>query len=146
MRLPRAGSAGVGQALTNAAVGGARFVTYQGVQFMWARLEFDLSRPCRPLAITRQFAVSVIHGCGWWRRPVGRRIRKGRVLARRGPWGQAEVVHQTMAILPGRRPAEFSIVRTAAPSGCLFRCRCRDLQGAAGRIEFSPPRRYHDKT
>ncbi len=27
----------------------------------------------------------------------------GRVLARRGPWAQAEVVHQGMANLPGRR-------------------------------------------
>ncbi len=58
--------------------------------------------------------------------------RKGRAR-KRGPWGEAEVVLQGMAILAGRRPAEFSIVRTAAPSGCLFRC--RDHQGAGNREE-----------
>jgi len=29
---------------------------------------------------------------------------KGRALAKRGLWDQAEVVHQGMAVLPGRRP------------------------------------------
>ena len=81
--------------------------------------------------ITRHSTASVIHGCSWWRHPVGQRKRAGRALARRGPWGEAEVVLQGMAILPGRRPAEFSIVRTAAPSGC----RCRDHQGAGTRDE-----------
>ena len=50
--------------------------------------------------------------------------RPGRAR-RRGPLAQAEVVHQGTAISAGRRPAEFSIVRSATPSGCLFR---RDRQ------------------